>query len=53
MSSTLTGLMLIVKNNVVTEKQLNYCKNSKYSRTSTSVAQTLMARLPQLFQTRS
>ena len=53
MFSTLTGLILVGNNNVVTAKQQNDCKNSKYRRISTSVAQTLMACLPQLFQTPS
>ena len=52
MSSTLPGLMLTGEYNFVTAIQYSNCKNSKYSRTSTSMARTLMARLPQLFRTR-
>ena len=45
MFSRLTGLMLTGKYNVVTAIQCTYCKNSEYSRTSTSMARTLIARL--------
>ena len=48
--SRLTGLMLTGKYNVATAIQFTYCKNSEYSRTSTLMARTLIARLPQLFR---
>ena len=42
MFSRLTRLMLTGKYNVVTSMQYTYCKNSEYSRTSTSMARTLI-----------